>query len=122
MLPVLIPSLYKNYLRDKKDESKVKYNSYKNKLTKIIRMAEKQYYTEKFELVKGDIRKTWQTIKNVINGPEWSRKQEITEIKFDNALITDNEILANKFNSFFPILAQIWPTRFQKLMVIYLII
>jgi len=44
-----------------------KYKAYKNKLTSTIRNAEKMYYSNHFEEVKGDIRKTWGLIISIIN-------------------------------------------------------
>ena len=51
-----------------------KYKKYKTKLTTTIRFAEKIYYAEKFEMAKGNIRKTWLTIKTIINGSDLSDK------------------------------------------------
>ena len=59
-------SLYKKSLQDKTPESNQKYNKYKNKLTTVIHFAEKNYYAEKFEMAKGNIIKTWLTIKHIV--------------------------------------------------------
>ena len=48
---------------------KLKNIKYKNKLTSVIRMAERQYYYEKCDLAEGNINKTWHTITSVIAGP-----------------------------------------------------
>ena len=44
-----------------------KYETYKNKLTNVIRYAERQYYQDKFELATVNMNKTWQILKTVIN-------------------------------------------------------
>ena len=41
-----------------------KYKCYKNKLTKIIKAAKSNYYLNKFEADKSDIKQTWQLLKN----------------------------------------------------------
>jgi hypothetical protein len=105
-------SLYKKYISCKTEESKSKYINYKNKLTTTIRMAEKQYFSHKFEMAKGSINKTWQTINDIIAGPNTRNNKIIKEMKINDNIVTDNNILANKFNSFF---ANIGPSLAQKI-------
>ena len=38
-------------------------------------------------MVNGNIRKTWLTIKSIINGPDLTDKNHINEIKIDNNVI-----------------------------------
>ena len=52
-------------------------------------------------MAKGNIRKTWLTIKNIINGPDPSDKNPINEIKIDNNKVIDPVCIANEFNKFF---------------------
>ena len=63
--------LYKNYIKNKNSDNKCKllnkYKQYKNNLTNLIRMAEKNYYLNKFENAKNNIGKTWKILKNIIN-------------------------------------------------------
>ena len=67
------------------------------------------YYAIKFNLALGNIKKSWDIIKNITLRCDHVNSQPVTEIKVDNNLITDSNIMANKFNSFFwnvgPILA-----------------
>ena len=51
-------------------------------------------------MAKGNIRKTWLTIKNIINGPDLSDKNSINKIKIDNNKIIDPVSIANEFNKF----------------------
>jgi hypothetical protein len=92
-------SLYRKFLKLKTAESNKKYKVYKNKLTSTIRMAEKMYYRNKFETAKGNINKTWNIIKNLMKADY--AKQTVTEIKSDGKIITDNNIISNKFNEYF---------------------
>ena len=72
-------------------------------------MAEKMCYANKFNFALSNIKKTWDIIKNITFGCDHPNSQSLTEIKVDNNLITDSNIMANKFNSFFsndgPVLA-----------------
>ena len=70
-------------------------------MTTVIRFAEKNYYAEKFEMAKGNIRKTWLTIKHIVNGPDLSDKNPIKEMKINNKIVTDPMTIANEFNKFF---------------------
>ena len=85
-------------------------------------MAEKRYYANKFNLALGNIKKTWDIIKNMTLGCDLVNSKPVTEIKDDINLITDSNIMANKFKSFFQMLAQSLQIEFQKHMVIFQII
>ena len=89
--------LYKKFLHDKSDHSKLKYKSYKNRITKTIRLSEKIYYSDRFESAKENIRRTWQTIKDVINGQDYKSNDVIREIKSDNGVVSDSGVIATKF-------------------------
>ena len=43
-------------------------------------MAEKMYYANKFNLALGNIKKTWDVIKNITLGCDHPNSQPITEI------------------------------------------
>ena len=54
---------YRYYLKKKTLHATVKYKKYINKLTKLIKAAEKSYYLCKFDNVKSDIKEIWKLIK-----------------------------------------------------------
>ena len=96
-------------------QSESKYKTYKNKLTQIIRMAEKMDYANKFKFALDIIKNTWDIIKSITMGYDHVNSQPITEIKVDNNLMTDSNIIANKFNYFFlNVLAQSLQIKIQK--------
>ena len=74
------------------------YKMYKNKLTNFIRYAERQYYQDQFELAKGNMNKTWQILKTVINA---QNIPTIDKIVIDDLLTTDKPDIATKFNEYF---------------------
>ena len=53
--------LYKKFLNHPNDANKNKYISFRNKLTHLIRISCKNYYRNKFNSYKNNIKRTWQT-------------------------------------------------------------
>ena len=43
------------------------YRSYRNKFTKIMRLSQKQYYSDRFQKLEGDIKGTWHLLKTITN-------------------------------------------------------
>ena len=91
--------LYKNWLIRRTEETLSKYKKYKNKLTALIRAAEKTYYEKRFSEISHDIKKTWDLIKSVIN--KNSSKPDVDELLINGKLSNDKLQMANKFNEYF---------------------
>jgi len=66
-----------------------KYKTYRNKLTKTLRAAEKDYYIKKFDAATHDMKKTWQLLKRILT----ANKSENVPVSFksNNMIITDKE-------------------------------
>ena len=76
-----------------------KYKKYKNKLTSILRQAEKDYFSNKLFEAKNNLAKTWKTINNITNRAV--AKHGIDQIEI-GGLVTNNPLsIAEKFNNFF---------------------
>ena len=75
------------------------FKKYKNKLTTLLRNAERSYYKNKLELNKNNLAKLWKTLNEVIN----RKKQEKRSVSFkhNNTEISDSNAIANHFNKFF---------------------
>ena len=73
-------------------------------------------------MAKGNITKTWLTIKNIINGPDLSDKNSINEIKIDNNKVIDPVSIANEFNNFFFNIGPNLAIKFHRKMKTYQII
>ena len=74
----------------------------KNKLTKLIRTAHKQYYVDQFEEIRGYMKCTWQLINNVIHDNfGHSKSSSVDELSCDSSVLTDPVNIANKFNEYF---------------------
>ena len=53
------------------------YKQYRNKLNKILISAKKAHLKELFQKHKDNLRKTWQTLKQVINKQQMNRRNDI---------------------------------------------
>ena len=74
-----------------------KYKIYRNKLTNLIRMAQKNYYAEHFEDIRNDMKRTWQLIKNVIDDNlGCSKTMFVRELSCGSSALTDPVSIAKK--------------------------
>ena len=91
--------LYKKFLSCGTEESKTKYKYYRNRLNKLKTILKKNYYEQKFRILKGSIKQTWELINEIVK-----RKKKvpvnITEFKH-NKSVTDGEEIVNRFNDYF---------------------
>ena len=83
---------------------------YKNKLTSILKEAEKVYYQTEIISNKSNLRKVWAIIKQVINKTKTSRISD--KFMHNKTLISDPVNIANCFNNYF---VNIGPTLASKL-------
>ena len=96
------------YLKFKRcNQQNVEYDTLKNNLhvfnrilKKAIREAKIQYYDKLFEQHKSDIKKTWQTISDIICKSNTKRKT-LDKIIVDSKVIRDKGEICDKFNDFF---------------------
>ena len=63
--------LYKQFTMEKdpalKLSFKTSYNTYRNRVIKLLRISKKQYFSNYFEKNNANIKKTWQAIRDIIN-------------------------------------------------------
>ena len=81
-------------------EAEQKYKTYKNKLTSILRITEKNYYSSLLEKQKANVTETWKILNEVIN----KHKNKPTYPEYfikNNKKISKKEDIANGFNNFF---------------------
>ena len=83
----------------KTETSKEKYTSYKNTLTKILRIEKRKYYTMQLESYKRDIKNTWKVLKQAMNISK--KKSTISKIRFENQVVENPSDISNIFNSYF---------------------
>ena len=91
--------LYLKYKRNPTPENLAHYKFYKSKLNRIVRNQERSYFNSKINDLKGNVKKTWSVIKEVINK---NKNTKINNKFLVNGEITeDRTIITNKFNDFF---------------------
>ena len=92
--------LYKKILRSRTLTSEQKYKLYKNKVTTILRFAEKSYYSSLLVANMGDAKSTWNVLNTVIN-KKMCPNELPKHFECNGEDISDTSIVANKFNTFF---------------------
>ena len=92
-------NLYYKFKTSQTEQSKNKYTSYKNVLTKILRIEKQKYYSKQFSLYKNDTRNTWKIIKEAMNLSK--NKPCISKIRSNNGIAEDPLSIANTFNNYF---------------------
>ena len=92
-------NLYYKYRANPTPKSREKYVNYKNTLTTLLRFEKRKFYCSQFELNKANIKETWKTINHVLNKD--SNINNITQMKINNAITTDNSSIADSFNDYF---------------------
>ena len=94
-------TLYKRFLRCRTKESEIKYKNYKNKLTSIKRLSEKQYFSNLLAAKKNDIKATWNILNTIINKRKPASNYPDSFQTDSGTKMTSKKEIANKFNDFF---------------------
>ena len=90
---------YKTKLQHPTSYNCEKYRDLRNKVSYEIRKEEKTYYQKLLTENKNNLRKTWQIIKGVISKNK--RNAISRSFTVDSTTITDEKIIADRFNDFF---------------------
>ena len=98
-------NLYKNWKLinpESQEYLNAKHNLkvYNGILNRNIRLAKKGYYARQFEKYRCDIRKTWDTLKSIINKLK-SKSVYSNTFFFDGRQVNNITTIANKFNEYF---------------------
>ena len=93
--------LYKRFLTSRCSTSEIRYKTYKNKLTSILRYCEKQYYSDLLKANKNNMKETWKIINDLLNKKSSTRSSYPTEFMKNGGIISGNMNIAEHFNSFF---------------------
>ena len=72
---------------------------YRNKLNQLFRSAERKHYHDLLNEYKSNIKKSWQVKKSIINKRKYTPISN--KFKDNDKIISDGNIIANKFNNFF---------------------
>ena len=102
--------LFKISRRHPTAHNKTVYKDYRNKITALLRIAEKQFYQGQIIENKNNLRKTWGIIKQVINK---NKNNKICDKFISGKDITsDPKTIANAFNNYF---VNVGPTLASKI-------
>ena len=77
-----------------------KIQNYKNKLTSILRTAEKEYYSKLLTDAKGNIKSTWKILNTIINKKTNTSKLP-SHFECNEINIVSKQSIADGFNNFF---------------------
>ena len=77
------------------------YNSFRNAVTKKIRIAKQKYYDKLFDDIKNNIKKTWQTINSILSRKCNKKNQCVRSLVVDGITLSDDTDIAEAFNNHF---------------------
>ena len=92
--------MYRNSIKVPTAHNQRVYKEYRNKLSLLIRKAEKMHYADIISKNKSNLKKVWGILKGIINRSKKSVSQERFKLN-DNTLTTDKQMISEKFNDFF---------------------
>ena len=92
--------LHRKYVSHPTLVNQTNLNSYRNKLTTLIRTSKKNYFTNKLDACKHNTKLTWNILNDILGR---KTKRNLPSYFYDDnlALITDPSVIANKFNNYF---------------------
>ena len=90
---------YSKYVKSLDPFWYLKYKTYRDRLNHLIRTSKNMHYREYFRKFRTNCKKTWTGIRTFLS----NKKLEQTSVNLqqDGEIITDQKIVANKFNEFF---------------------
>ena len=94
-------NLYLAFLKDRSELTESRYKKYKNKLTKLLRLEQKNYYMKKLEDCKTNTRETWKILNNIIGKRKSETKYSNGFRVGENRVVLESKEIANHFNKFF---------------------
>ena len=80
---------------------KTTYHNYRNFVTSKIRKAKLQYFENKFNSVKNNIKQTWRIINDVLKPKKFSRQNTIKKLVRNDIIYENGSDIAHIFNNFF---------------------
>ena len=103
--------LYKNFLQKRSEAALYRYKTYKNSLVTILRKVKSQYYKDKLNKFKGDVKGTWKMLNELLNKKKRDQPM-VSSFMNENKCIDNKKEISNEFNKFF---IKIGPTMAEKI-------
>ena len=92
--------LYKKYLNNPSFENKTRYTKYRNHLHQLLRFSKKSHITSELELHKYNMKKTWETLNNLLGRNKQNKMPDFFTNK-DGVKLTKASDIASGFNDYF---------------------
>ena len=93
------------------------YKIYSNKLNTLIRIAKRNYFDERFDLAKNNLKETWKIMNEVINKSK--RKSPLPNtFNHGNKTLSDPLEIANQFCEYFTNVGPMKPFLFILLILL----
>ena len=93
--------LYQKYITHPTLTNKLKYTTYKNKLTECIRKAETGYYRELIKNEGNNLTNLWKIFGGIINPSKSKHKRGIHKLIINNKTLIKNSEIADGLNDYF---------------------
>lgn len=92
--------LFRRYIKFKTDSTRDSYKKFRNKLTHLLDISKKQYFSKLFNISKSDPKTLWKNAEKVINFKK-NKQNSVNVIEHNGELITDHTKITNIFNNYF---------------------
>ena len=93
--------LYENFLKNRNPEKELNYKQYKTLFEFLKNKSKKNYYSDLTDSYKYNIKKTWDTMKEIIESKRVTNAPYPNFITVKNREIFDKKEIAETFNSYF---------------------
>ena len=94
-------TLYEKFLKNRTPENEETYETFKNLFETIKRRSKKKFYSEKLQKFKGDAKKTWIVMKEILGKCTTKSSTLPTKITVNKTDIFDIKKIADELNKFF---------------------
>ena len=91
--------LYKKFKKTGLKDDKVRYLTYLGMLKKLLRVAESNYYKDRFGAAAGDMRRTWSLLNTVLN--KNNLRAKIDSLNIEDKIVSDNQRISDHLNHYF---------------------
>ena len=96
------------------DDYKLKYQTYKNKLSKALDIAEKNYYSNKLTQDQNKLSQIWNVYNELLNKEKTKEPPKIAKLIIDNHEITKDKDISNALNNYFATIGKTLAETFPK--------
>ena len=106
--------LYERFLKKRAPQNEQKYKNYKNLFETIKKKARKKYYSNKLLKCTGDIKKTWNVMKDIIGKSKIKSTNLPCKLAINKVDVYNKPKIADDFNDFFTNIGQKLASQIPK--------